>query len=81
MTATFETHGIGSVEAGEATAEEALLAAARSNGFGLTQFEADTGQLVWAWQRRHDPGPRFLTRRAALVWMQERLGREPSDAA
>jgi hypothetical protein len=80
MAATFETREDSSGE--DATpAEAAVLRAARTNGFGLFEFETDTGQLVWTWRRRNEPGPQFLTRRAALTWMGERLAPPPGDAA
>jgi len=55
--------------------EQELLQTARADGLALRQFETDTGQLVWAWQRRNDPGPRFLSRRLALSWMADWLER------
>jgi hypothetical protein len=80
MAATFDTHE--DLYGRDATpAEEGLLRAARANGFGLVQFETDLGQLVWAWRRRNEPGPEFVTRRAALMWMGERLVPPPDNAA
>ncbi len=80
MAAIIDPHEMSSRQTLEPS-EGVVLLSARRNGFTLTQFETDTGQLVWAWQRRNEPGPRFLTRRTALRWMNERLGRGPDDAA
>jgi hypothetical protein len=50
-----------------------VAAAAHASGYSLRQLELDTGQLVWMWHDRGDPGPRFLTRRVALAWMADLL--------
>jgi hypothetical protein len=52
-----------------------VMAAARRAGHLLTQFETDTGQLVWSWGPSHRRGPSFLTRRVALAWMADVLER------
>jgi hypothetical protein len=53
---------------------DALIAAAAKDGFALVQYETPTGQVVWEWRRGHEPRPQFVTRRVALVWMEEWLG-------
>jgi hypothetical protein len=44
-------------------------------GFCLVQYETDMGQLVFEWRRADDPGPQFLTRHLALLWMVDWLER------
>jgi hypothetical protein len=53
---------------------EPLIEAAARDGFALVQYETTTGQVVWEWRRGDEPRPQFVTRRVALVWMEEWLG-------
>jgi hypothetical protein len=57
------------------SAEDALIDAAARDGFSLIQYETPSGQLVWEWRRGDEPRPQFVTRRVALIWMEEWLGR------
>jgi len=44
-------------------------------GFRLDQIEED-GKALWVWRRGADERwPAFLTQRAALEWMQDRISR------
>ena len=53
---------------------EPIIEAATRDGFSLVQFETPTGQVVWEWRRGTEPRPQFVTRRVALIWMEEWLG-------
>ena len=53
---------------------EPIIEAAARDGFSLVQYETPTGQVVWEWRRGDEPRPQFVTRRVALVWMEEWLG-------
>lgn len=45
-------------------------------GFTLVQREFDTGSFVWVWLSDDNaPEPRFLTRRQAVAYMDEKLQR------
>jgi hypothetical protein len=56
--------------------EPEVVPQARERGFELSEREFDTGQLVWVWESADDaPAPYFLTRREALAWMADHLGR------
>jgi hypothetical protein len=60
--------------------EVEVVDAARRAGRSLSQYETDTGRLVWAWARPDGTGPLFLTRRVALTWMADVLERlDPHD--
>lgn len=63
------------LDAGIEPTGTALIDAAARDGFSLVQYETPTGQLVWEWRRGSEPRPQFVTRRVALVWMQEWLAR------
>ncbi len=54
---------------------DALIEAAASDGFSLVQYETPTDHPVWEWRRGDEPGPQFVTRWVALIWMEEWLGR------
>ena len=54
--------------------ERSLLDLAERNGFALVHHETETGQLLWEWRRGSEPRPQFVSRRAALHWMEERTG-------
>jgi hypothetical protein len=54
----------------------AVLEAAATQGFELFHFETPEGYSIWEWRRASEPRPQFVTRRVALVWMCELLGRE-----
>ncbi len=53
---------------------EPIIEAALRDGFSLVQYETPTGQVVWEWRRGDEPRPQFVTRRVALIWMEEWLG-------
>jgi hypothetical protein len=53
----------------------AVLAAAAAEGFELAHFETPEGVAIWEWRRGTEPRPQFVTRRVALAWMREFLGR------
>jgi hypothetical protein len=55
--------------------ELALHPRAREAAFSLVQYETSLGQLVFEWRRGEDPGPQFLTRHLALLWMVDWLER------
>ena len=52
---------------------EPIVERARRVGFLLVQLETDNGQVVWEWRRGNKPRPRFLTRKVAIQWMEDRL--------
>ena len=56
--------------------EAEILPRATEIGFCLVQYETDMGQLVFEWRRGDDPGPQFLTRHLALLWMIDLLDRD-----
>jgi hypothetical protein len=60
---------------------EVVMAAAAEAGFELAQFETADGITIWEWRRGSEPRPQFVTRRVALVWMQELLSRERAGRA
>jgi hypothetical protein len=61
--------------------ETKVLAGARVCGFRLVTQALDD-RIVWAWtQDGHDRGPRFLTFRQALDYMDDRLRRNRMVAA
>lgn len=51
--------------------DDDLLAHARELGFELATYESSAGQLVYEWRRGDEPRPQFVTRRVALLWMEE----------
>jgi hypothetical protein len=53
--------------------DDALLAHARELGFELVSYESAAGQLIFEWRRGDEPRPQFVTRRVALLWMEEFL--------
>jgi hypothetical protein len=55
--------------------DEGVLTAARAAGFCLLQCETDRCLVVWEWRRGTEPRPQFGSRRVALHWMSEYLGR------
>jgi hypothetical protein len=56
----------------------AVVEAAARHGFELVELETAEGITIWEWRRGSEPRPQFVTRRVALVWMQELLSRETS---
>jgi hypothetical protein len=56
--------------------EAQLRPRAREAGFDLVQYVTPLGQLVFEWRRGEDPGPQFLSRHLALMWMVDRLARD-----
>jgi hypothetical protein len=60
--------------------EHTVLAWATDEGYRLVQCETDTGQLIWEWRHGDEPRPQFVTRRVAIHWMTELLGRERTVA-
>jgi hypothetical protein len=58
-----------------------VIAAATREGFELVVFESPEGATIWEWRRGSEPRPQFVTRRVALLWMQELLGRERASLA
>jgi hypothetical protein len=67
------TADLGATALGEP--EYDVLQAASHDGFSLVQYETPTGQLVWEWRRGNEPRPQFVTRRVAVQWMRDLLGR------
>jgi hypothetical protein len=61
--------------------ESALTPRAGDAGFELVQYETPLGQLVYEWRRGKNPGPQFLTRDLALLWMVEWLERDREQDA
>jgi hypothetical protein len=59
------------------TDEDDIIRAATSRGFWLMHRPLDTGGSAWTWLFPHDdtPKPLFLTRRQAVEYMGEQLGR------
>ena len=55
--------------------DERILAGAAEHGFRLSHYETEHGQLVWEWRRGTEPRPQFLSRRVALHWMRDWLGK------
>ncbi|MFN8028650.1 MAG: hypothetical protein U0W40_20530 [Acidimicrobiia bacterium] len=53
--------------------DESVLARARDLGFDLVTYESSSGQLIYEWRRGDEPRPQFVTRRVALLWMDEFL--------
>jgi hypothetical protein len=60
---------------GSAEWEAEVIEVARGSGRSLRRAEADTGQIIWSWSRSDGTGPMFLTRRGALTWMADLIGR------
>jgi hypothetical protein len=67
MTAVVEPHPASDPR------DEAVLAHARELGFELTTYESRAGQVIFEWHRGDEPRPQFVTRRVALLWMEEFL--------
>lgn len=55
--------------------EQSVIARAADEGYRLAHYETDSGQTVWEWRRGSEPRPQFATRRVAVHWMGEFLGR------
>jgi hypothetical protein len=55
--------------------QDALIVAAARDGFSLVRYDTPAGQTIWEWRRGAEPRPQFVTRRVALFWMEEWLGR------
>jgi hypothetical protein len=58
---------------GGAQLESQLRPHARERGFDLIQYVTPLGQLVFEWRHGEDPGPQFLSRHLAWLWMRDRL--------
>jgi hypothetical protein len=54
----------------------AVIEAAAREGFELVEFESAEGATIWEWRRGSAPRPQFVTRRVAIVWMEELLQRD-----
>ena len=67
MTAILEPHSFSDPR------DESVLAHARELGFELATYESDAGQTIFEWRRGDEPRPQFVTRRVALLWMDEFL--------
>ncbi|HEY7106421.1 MAG TPA: hypothetical protein VH986_08470 [Acidimicrobiia bacterium] len=55
--------------------EADVLAFASQAGFALTQYETDSGRLLWEWRSPSPPSPMFGSREVAVHWMSDRLCR------
>ena len=55
--------------------DEVIIARAAEQGYRLSCYETEHGQLVWEWRRATEPRPQFLSRRVALHWMRDSLGK------
>jgi hypothetical protein len=64
-----------------ATEARETIAAAAREGFELVVFESPEGATIWEWRRGSEPRPQFVTRRVALLWMQELLTQEAASLA
>ena len=58
--------------------QRVVLEAAAGEGFELVHVETPEGFTIWEWRRGSEPRPQFVTRRVALIWMREFLGRQPA---
>jgi len=72
MTAILDPHS-GPPSPAPASDVDAVVVEARALGFELVTYESDAGQIIYEWRRGDEPRPQFVTRRVALLWMQEFL--------